>query len=201
MVAISFSVVAQVIKNLPANARDLTLIPGLEDPLEEGMATHSSVLAWRIPLTEEPGRVQSMGSQRVRHDGTTNTKTGITAHVPVTLLRRWSEVRVMILGFMHLSTMWESEVEGEASKIMDLAFYFSADAKKLAIFSWTPDSSLWPLNFKDKFHVFGGCVHTGFHLTALVWFPMPFATLGERRKEEGKTKERRGWRLKTWKDF
>ena len=191
------SLVAQVIKNLPANARDLTLIPGfgrspggrhgnplqcscLENPIDRG--------AWW-------GHKESDTMERL------NTKTGITAHVPVTLLRRWSEVRVMILGFMHISTMWESEVEGEASKIMDLAFYFSADAKKLAIFSWTPDSSLWPLNFKDKFHVFGGCVHTGFHLTALVWFPMPFATLGERRKEEGKTKERRGWRLKTWKDF
>ena len=39
-----------------------------EDPLEEGMATHSSILAWRIPRTEEPGRLQSMGPQRVRHD-------------------------------------------------------------------------------------------------------------------------------------
>ena len=41
---------------------------GWEDPLEKEMATHSSILAWRIPWTEEPGRLQSMGSQRVRHD-------------------------------------------------------------------------------------------------------------------------------------
>ena len=41
---------------------------GRKDPLEEGMAAHSSILAWRIPGTEEPGRLQSMGSQRVRHD-------------------------------------------------------------------------------------------------------------------------------------
>ena len=41
---------------------------GWEDPLEEEMATHSSVLAWRIPGTKEPGRLESMGSQRVRHD-------------------------------------------------------------------------------------------------------------------------------------
>ena len=41
---------------------------GQEDHLEEGMATHSSILAWRIPWTEEPGRLQSMGSQRVGHD-------------------------------------------------------------------------------------------------------------------------------------
>ena len=41
---------------------------GQEDPLEEEMATHSSILAWKIPWTEEPGRLQSMGSQRVGHD-------------------------------------------------------------------------------------------------------------------------------------
>ena len=41
---------------------------GLEDPLEKGMVTHSSILVWRIPQTEEPGGLQSMGSQRVRHD-------------------------------------------------------------------------------------------------------------------------------------
>ena len=55
-----------MIKNLPANAgdiRDVGLIPGSEDPLEEGMATHSSIITWRIPWTEEPGRLQSMGSQ------------------------------------------------------------------------------------------------------------------------------------------
>ena len=59
-----------MVKNLPANAgdvRDASSIPGWEDPLEEGMATHSSILAWRIPWTEEPCGLQSMGSQRVRH--------------------------------------------------------------------------------------------------------------------------------------
>ena len=44
------------------------LIPGWEDALEDSMATHSSILAWRIPWTEEPGGLQSKGSQRVRHD-------------------------------------------------------------------------------------------------------------------------------------
>ena len=46
---------------------DLDLIPGWEDPLEESMATHSSILVWRISWSEEPGRLQSMGSQRVKH--------------------------------------------------------------------------------------------------------------------------------------
>ena len=60
-----------MVKNLLANARaEGAWIQSLsqEDPLEEGMATHSSVLAWRIPWTEEPGRLQSIGSQRLRHD-------------------------------------------------------------------------------------------------------------------------------------
>ena len=49
------------------DVRDMGLIPGQEDPLEKGMATHSSILAWEIPWTEESGRLQSIGSQRVRH--------------------------------------------------------------------------------------------------------------------------------------
>ena len=48
--------------------RDTGLILGQEDPLEKVMATHSSILAWRIPWTEEPGGLQSIGSQRVRHN-------------------------------------------------------------------------------------------------------------------------------------
>ena len=55
--------VAQTVKNLPAMQKTWVLFLGWEDPLEEGMATHSSILAWRIPWTEEPGRLQSMRSQ------------------------------------------------------------------------------------------------------------------------------------------
>ena len=57
-----------LVKNLPANARDAVRSLGQEDSLEEEMATHSSILAWRIPWTEEPGGLQSMGSQRLRRD-------------------------------------------------------------------------------------------------------------------------------------
>ena len=60
---------AQRVKNLPAVQETWVLSLGWEDPLEEeGMATRSSILAWRIPWTEEPGRLQSMGSQRVGHN-------------------------------------------------------------------------------------------------------------------------------------
>jgi len=60
--------VAQMVKNLPAMQETWVRSLGQEDPLEKGMAIHSSILARRIPWTEEPGRPQSMGSQRVGHD-------------------------------------------------------------------------------------------------------------------------------------
>ena len=62
------SPVAQMVKNLPAKQETRVQFLGWEDPLEKEMATHSSILAWRIPWTEEPGRLQSMGSQRVRYN-------------------------------------------------------------------------------------------------------------------------------------
>ena len=60
-----------MVKNPPAsvgNVRDVGSILALEDPLEEGVATQSNIPAWRIPWTEEPGRLQSIGSQRVSHN-------------------------------------------------------------------------------------------------------------------------------------
>ena len=65
------SQVAQVVKNLPANAGDIgdvDSIPESGRSPEEGMATHSSILAWEIPWTEEPGWLQSIGSRRVIHN-------------------------------------------------------------------------------------------------------------------------------------
>ena len=59
------SLVAQMAKNLPAIQETRVRFLGLEDPLEKGMAIHSSILAWRIPWIAGPGRLQSMGSQRV----------------------------------------------------------------------------------------------------------------------------------------
>ena len=62
------SLVAQMAKNLPAVQEILVQSLGQEGPLEKGTATHSSILAWRIPWTEETGWLHSMGSQRVGHD-------------------------------------------------------------------------------------------------------------------------------------
>ena len=62
------SLAAQMVKNLPAVREMQVRSLGWEGPLEKGQATHSSILAWRIPWTEEPGGLQSTGSQRVGHD-------------------------------------------------------------------------------------------------------------------------------------
>ena len=65
---IGASLVAQRIKCLPATQETRVQSLGQEDPLEKEMATHSSILAWKIPWTEKPSKLQSMGSQRVGHD-------------------------------------------------------------------------------------------------------------------------------------
>ena len=62
------SLVAQMVKRLPTTQESWIQSLGWEDLLEKEVATHSSILAWKIPWTEEPGRLQSMGSQRVGHD-------------------------------------------------------------------------------------------------------------------------------------
>ena len=62
------SLLAQTVKNPPAMQETWVRSPSWEDPLEKGMATHSSTLTWRIPWTEEPGGLQSMRSQRVGHN-------------------------------------------------------------------------------------------------------------------------------------
>ena len=78
-------------KESACNVGDLDLIPGWEDPLEKGKAAHSSILAWRIPWTEEPGGLQSMGSQRVRFDWVTKHSTELIKMGP------WSNITTVLL--------------------------------------------------------------------------------------------------------
>ena len=77
--AAAASLVAQSVKNLPAVQETRVQSVGWEDPLEKATAIHSSILAWKISWTEEPGGLQSMGSQRVGHDWATNTNTSYYA--------------------------------------------------------------------------------------------------------------------------
>ena len=105
------SLVAQTARN-PSAMRDTWVWSlGWEDPLEEGMATHSSILAWRIPLTEEPGRLQSMGSQNVRH-------VWVTKHAwTATVLKLFQEVQgpTALLKLTKPSSLcaWEIETQGD----------------------------------------------------------------------------------------
>ena len=78
---IKISLVALTVENLPAIQETWVQFLGQEDPLEKGVTTHSSILAWRIPWTEEPGRLQSIGSQKVGHDRATNTFTSSSDHM------------------------------------------------------------------------------------------------------------------------
>ena len=64
----TLGLIAQMVKNLPAVQEPRVRSLGGEDPLEKEMATHSCILAWKIPWTEEPGGLQSMGLQRAEHD-------------------------------------------------------------------------------------------------------------------------------------
>ena len=75
------SLVAQMVKNLSAMQETWVQSLGWEDPLEKEVASHSSILAWRIPQTEKPGRLQSMGLKRVEHDQMTNMHKHISRHI------------------------------------------------------------------------------------------------------------------------
>ena len=70
--------IAQTVKNLSAMQETRVQSLGWEDPLEKWVATHSSILAWRIPWTEEPGRLQSLGSQSLSHNWAINTTLQMT---------------------------------------------------------------------------------------------------------------------------
>ena len=80
------SFIVQSVKNLPAMQETPVRFLGWEDPLKEEMATHSSILAWRIPWTEEPGSLQSMGSTRVGYDLATQPTNQLTMEIEKTKL-------------------------------------------------------------------------------------------------------------------
>ena len=80
------ALVAQTVKNLPAMQETWVWSLGGENPLEEEMATYSSILAWRISWTEEPGGLQSTGSQRMGHNPVTNTHTHTHTHTYILYL-------------------------------------------------------------------------------------------------------------------
>ena len=115
------SQVVLVVRNSPANARDMReayLIPGLGRPLEEGMATHSNILPWRIPWTKEPGWIWSIGSQRVGHDWSdlahahthtrTHKHTRTHTHTHTYIFSRKAPRRGVGEGAVHRVIIWTS---------------------------------------------------------------------------------------------
>ena len=96
---------AQTVKNLPAMQEMWVQSLGRKDPLEKGMAMHSSILAWRIPWAEEPGRLQCMGSQRAGHDWVTNIHSRnlhiLRLRVPNTCRRQWQATPGLLPGKSH----------------------------------------------------------------------------------------------------
>ena len=107
------SLVAQTVKNLLVIQETWVWSLGGEDPLRKGMATHSGILAWRIPWTEEPGWLQSMGLQRVRHDWAINTFTFIFA--------LWSHVRTSKKAHVSFLLCAGGKLKGQRSGNSSLA--------------------------------------------------------------------------------
>ena len=114
-----YSLVAQMVKNLPAMQETQVRSLDCKDPLEEEMSTHSSILAWRIPWTEEPGALQSMGLQKVECHWAINTFTfSIGTENPWFWWWQWvGKNRPQLLGY---PTTW-----GSVDKPCDLGWAFS----------------------------------------------------------------------------
>ena len=138
-----------VMKNLPAKARDtrdVGLIPGLGLPLEEGIATHSSTLAWRIPWTEEPGGLQSMGSQRVRHDWA-------QAHTHMhTYPYICSPICISISALQIGSSVPFLQIYTYALIYIYIYFFFSSDSLHSVWHSLAPSTSLQTKLITKEYH-------------------------------------------------
>ena len=115
------SLLAQMVKNLPAMQETWVQSLGWKDPLEKGMATHSSILAWRIPQTEEPGRYSPRGSQRVRHNSAANflshVYTFINTHLTVHLTRTHFIVLLNLFSYLFHQTVTCQRQQGNRIQI------------------------------------------------------------------------------------
>ena len=108
-----------MVKNPPAMQKTWVQSLGQQDPLEEGMATHSSILAWKIPWTEEPGRLQSMWSQRVEHNWVTNTSLQLS-------IQKWifasSKLHFSSRFLVHYNFQWEWSLLSSAPILFSIIF-------------------------------------------------------------------------------
>ena len=115
------SLVAQRLKHLPAIWETRVWSLGGEDPLEKEMATHSSILAWRILWTEEPGGLQSMGLQRVGHDWATSLSLSLSHHE---MWRDWERVKMAQLCLLFvISYIMENRIVFSAVCLYSCSHY------------------------------------------------------------------------------
>ena len=110
MLSYGASLMAQTVKNLPAMRETWVQSPGWEDPLEKEMATHSSILAWRIPWTEEPGRLQSKGSKRAGQEWVTNTTVSYTESFNVATVKLVNLFLFVTSGFYDWEELSYSQI-------------------------------------------------------------------------------------------
>ena len=187
------------VKASASNAGDLGSIPGREDPLEKEMVTHSSILAWRIPWMEKPGRLQSMGSQRVGHNWATSTQLdSILKSRDIILSTKVRLVKAMAFpGVMYGCESWTVK-KAECQRIDAFELWYW---RRLLTVPWTarrfnqsilkeisPGCSLEGLMLKLKLQYFG-------HLMQRVDSLEKTLMLGE---IEGR--RRRGWQWMRWLD-
>ena len=123
---------AQMVKNLPPMPETQVPSLGQEDPLERGMATHSSILAWRIPWTEYPGGLQSMGLQSKESDTTdwlthTHIHTQVAPRKGITLICGWDLKAIFILKR-------NTEMVGEGLREYGSKCFFSAGSDSIAVY-------------------------------------------------------------------
>ena len=130
------SLVSQMVKNLPAMQEAWIWSLGWEDPMETGLVTFSSILTWRIPWTGEPGRLQSMELQRVRHDWATNYK-HIQTYTYTTFEGREDFFSILHLWFHHM--LYKYWLKEEGGKV----FAGALSSSKIWHQLWLSTSSDW----------------------------------------------------------
>ena len=165
--AMSSSTLPQTTGNPPANAGRLKRSVGRVDPLEEGTATHSGILAWRIPWTEEPGGLQSTGSQRVRHDWSDLVCMYLKPQLPISILDipYWYFCPRTTAGLKH---------KDRILVLKGSTIYYSGKWLFWAEGNWEvkPSGMLWgPPRHKSLSYHLSVCREKAFRFLDLLWAP------------------------------
>ena len=133
------------------------------------MAPHSSTLAWKIPWTEEPGRLQSMGSLRVRHDWVTSLSLSTFMH----WRRKWQPTPVFLLETLRDGGAWWAAVYGVTQSWTQLKWFSSSSSSKSCLTFWDPVDSIPP----------GPSVHVIFQVRILEWDDISSSRRSSRPKD------------------